>query len=653
MIATRSCLLLLLFSLSLSSVWGFYLPGIAPRNFAIGQEVRIQVNALDSVRTQMPFGYYSLSWTEKCRPGHIVSEHANLGEILSGDLIETSLYEARMRMTESCKILCRTNSLTNPQIKELAAMIEDEYRVNLIVDNLPAAMAHVYEVSHPDGRSETVKKFVKGFPLGYTDPNDSKTKYIYNHVRLSIYYHVHDKNGKKFQRIVGFEVMPFSVRHKVMEEWDPYDLSSNHLESCTPLHPITADSRPQQITGLPKIRAERSIIFTYDVEWKESPVRWASRWDIYLAGTTESPTVRWLSIISSMMVVVLLSLIITLLLSRTIKKELSTGNDFELGAVDKGWKVLSRFVFRTPEHAGSLCVFVGTGIQLWCAVLAVVLFAMLGFLTPASRGSLVTAMLLLYVVMGSLSGYSSTRLFRGLGLTDWRTNTLQTAMFFPFLCFSLFFFLDLVLWGAGSSGAVPIATLVSLLVLWMGISTPLVYVGSYTAYKQTPLMPPFPVDNTTSRAIPSLPWYLRSPMCYVLGGLLPFAAVFFEIYSLLSSVWLHQHYILFSCLAVVFLILVFTCVQVTVIYVYFLLGAEDYQWWWKAFILSGSVGGYLYLYSVIYFFTQLEIIKLIPGLLYFSYMSLVSFAVFIMTGTAGLLGTLFFVHWLYSQIKTE
>jgi hypothetical protein len=39
-------------------------------------------------------------------------------------------------------------------------------------------------------------------------------------------------------------------------------------------------------------------------------------------------------------------------------------------------------------------------------------------------------------------------------------------------------------WNEKSSGAVPFATLVSLLVLWLGISVPLVYLGSYIAFRK-------------------------------------------------------------------------------------------------------------------------------------------------------------------------
>ena len=74
------------------------------------------------------------------------------------------------------------------------------------------------------------------------------------------------------------------------------------------------------------------------------------------------------------------------------------------------------------------------------------LFAALGFLSPANRGSLMTTLLLLYVFMGIFAGYYSARCYKMFGETDWQRQTLQTALLFPGLNFLVFFALDLLVW---------------------------------------------------------------------------------------------------------------------------------------------------------------------------------------------------------------
>lgn len=49
--------------------------------------------------------------------------------------------------------------------------------------------------------------------------------------------------------------------------------------------------------------------------------------------------------------------------------------------------------------------------------------------------------------------------------------------------------------------------------------------------------------------------------------------------------------------------------------------AEDYHWWWRAYLTSGSSALYLFLYSLFYFYTKLDITKLVPALMYFGELS--------------------------------
>lgn len=60
----------------------------------------------------------------------------------------------------------------------------------------------------------------------------------------------------------------------------------------------------------------------------------------------------------------------------------------------------------------------------------------------------------------------------------------KTAFLFPGVIFSIFIFLNFFIWGAKSSGAVPFTTLLALMALWFGVSVPLVFFGSYFAWKK-------------------------------------------------------------------------------------------------------------------------------------------------------------------------
>merc|ERR1712070_550863 len=252
--------------------------------------------------------------------------------------------------------------------------------------------------------------------------------------------------------------------------------------------------------------------------------------------------------------------------------------------------------------------------------LMTLIFAALGFLSPANRGGLMTALLMLFAFMGIVAGYWSTRVYTMFKLTSWKTNTLLTAICFPSFVFGLFFVLNLMVWGEKSSGAVPFVTLLALLVLWFGISVPLVCLGAHVAIRKEPIKPPIKVNPLPRTIEASSDWFTHSWFSVVIGGVLPFAAAFIEIFFIMSSVWLHQFYYVFGFLFMVFVIIIITCAEITIVMCYFQLCHQNYHWWWRSFLTSGSSALYLFLYSGFYFATKLEITGVIPAVLYFSYM---------------------------------
>merc|ERR1719329_640407 len=233
--------------------------------------------------------------------------------------------------------------------------------------------------------------------------------------------------------------------------------------------------------------------------------------------------------------------------------------------------------------------------------------------------------------------------------TDWKTTTLLTAFLYPGIFFGIFFVIDMLIWGQKSSGAVPFTTMFALLVLWFGISVPLVYLGSYSGFRKAPIELPVRT-NQVARSIPEQPWYTHSVFMSMVGGLLPFGAVFTELFFIMSSLWQHQFYYLFGFLALVLLILMITCAEISIALTYFQLTSEDYNWWWRSFFASGSSALYVFLYSILYFSSRLHIDKPVSTCLYFGYMTIVSVMFCLLTGSIGTTCAFFFVRAIYGSI---
>jgi hypothetical protein len=106
---------------------------------------------------------------------------------------------------------------------------------------------------------------------------------------------------------------------------------------------------------------------------------------------------------------------------------------------------------KPPVHSELLCVYVGTVVQSFGMTLVIIRVVLLGFGSPTKCGGILNAMVFLWVFLGVLSGYTSSCLY---------------------MMFKDFLFLNDLIWGEKSSGAVFFGAIIALFLLWFGISVP-------------------------------------------------------------------------------------------------------------------------------------------------------------------------------------
>ncbi|KAL3629762.1 Transmembrane 9 superfamily member 12 [Castilleja foliolosa] len=633
---------------------GFYLPGSYMHTYSTGDEIYAKVNSLTSIETELPFSYYSLPY---CKPlGGIKKSAENLGELLMGDQIDNSPYRFRMNVNESVYI-CTTPPLSDNDVKLLKQRTRDLYQVNMILDNLPAM-----RFTNQNG----VKIQWTGYPVGYTPPG-SNNDYIINHLKFRVLIHEYEGAGVEIigtgeegmgviseadtkkaagYEIVGFEVVPCSVKY------DSDKMTKLHIYDN-----VTSVNCPLELDKSQVIREKERVSFTYEVEFVKSNVRWPSRWDAYLR--MEGARVHWFSILNSLMVIFFLAGIVFVIFLRTVRRDLTRYEELDKEAQAQmneelsGWKLVVGDVFREPSHSKLLCVMVGDGVQITGMAVVTIVFAAFGFMSPASRGMLLTGMILLYLFLGIASGYVSVRMWTTIkGSSEgWRSISWTTAWFFPGIVFVILTFLNFILWGSNSTGAIPISLYFILFTLWFCISVPLTLLGGHLGTRAEPIK--YPVrTNQIPREIPARKypsWLL------VLGaGTLPFGTLFIELFFILSSIWLGRFYYVFGFLLIVFMLLVVVCAEVSVVLTYMHLCVEDWMWWWKAFYASGSVALYVFLYSINYLVFDLQSLSgPVSATLYLGYSLIMAVAIMLSTGTIGFLTSYYFVHYLFSSVKID
>jgi len=616
-------------------------PGVAPEEYQLHEPLKIMVDLVDSGKTNLPFEYYKLPVCpeEEDEPSGIRGMfkrrrvRKNLGEKLMGkNVAKESRYDLKMGDPVSCTTVCDI-VLSTSEIDRLKKLIRRQYAINLSLDGLPVYMY------------DTNGNAFRGTPLGskLRDESTGEVQFFYhNHFRFTVLYNV-DEAYEGSHRVVGFRVKPISIKHSDDKRTCANEKIINHKDT---LLELKAD---QTSRGL-------KVTHSYEVTWEETDKPWADRWDVYLRGRPDESLAHHMSIINSFMVVVFLGSVLMVILIKALRKDIAVYNDLSGDGDEEdetGWKLVHGDVFRPPSTSPMLLsIFIGTGMQIFVAVVCTLLLGLTNFLNPMQKGQALSNMVLLYVFSGTVSGYVSSRLFKYCGGKNWKLNTVYTAGAFPGIMVLIFLLLNIFLTLYGSAMAVSIWTIIAVFLLWTCISTPLVCIGSYIGYKADVITTPTRT-NQIARVVPKQQSILGSPLTsFIIGGM-PFSTVCIEVYFIMGAVWMHQYYYLMGYLFGGCVLLALTCALLSTVLCYMRLCAEDHRWWWKSFFDSATAGFWLFMYSVWYLCTKLGLVGFLPVTVYLTYMVMASVAFGLFCGSIGFMTAFFFTRTIYSAVKID
>ncbi len=224
-------------------------------------------------------------------------------------------------------------------------------------------------------------------------------------------------------------------------------------------------------------------------------------------------------------------------------------------------------------------------------------------------------------------------------------------MLCPFIALYILFIIRILLAFEKSNAGFKISQMAFLALLWLFISSPLVFVGSLLALRRKNIKYPCKV-NVLPTTIGEKPWYLHLQYISWFIGIIPFFTFFIEFVYLMKSLWSFNVFYLASyfCLSLLFSIILTS--EISIIYVFINLCYGDHKWWWKSFLVSASPALYVYIYSFIYF-TQLGMTRFSAIVIYFLIMFLITIIIALVLGSFGTLLTFRFIYYIYSKIKVD
>ena len=617
-------------------------PGVSPELYQPKEEIVMYTDLVNSKKTQVPFEFYDLPGCPE--PSMKKKLRKNLGGRLQGVEGKASPYLMRAKVDTPCVPLCQVN-IKAKKVRWLRKLVERQYRVLMNFDNLPVLM-----------RSKELNYAVRGYPVGFKAPPSytglkEDEYYLYNHLKFSVTYNEDPESGGV--HVTGFDVHPVSLAHDIPAGGVA---QGGQVSTCQAGNkPIINDPAAYVSLRTKTGATDLQVLYSYEVEWIASELPWADRWDIYLIGSPDDD-IHSFAIVNSLMIVLFLTGALATIMIRTLRKDIAGYNEMqtlEEAQDETGWKLVHGDVFRPPTTSPMIfCVLVGTGAQIGCAFLLAMLSAMTGVINPMKKGQTLTAILFLYVLCGSVAGYVSARIYKFCDAKAWKQATVLTAAALPAVLVSLFMVLNVFLRIAGAATAASFFSIFALFSLWVCVSTPLVFVGSFFGFRADKITVATKT-NQIARYIPELPWFASPPLSCMLGGILPFGSVCIELFFIMSALWLHQIYYMMGFLVAVLMILIATCAEVSVVMCYLQLCAEDHRWWWKSFFNCASAGIYLFLYSLWFLSSRLELVGVLPIIVYLTYMGMICICFSLVCGSVGVLCSFWFTRKIYGALKVD
>ncbi|EEB06403.1 hypothetical protein SJAG_01445 [Schizosaccharomyces japonicus yFS275] len=591
-----------------------------------GDELAILVGHTSSTKSPFTYTYYDLPFV--CPFGSTKASHrSSLGDVLMDNRFSSTNFQIRMLQDVSCKNLCELK-LSDEGKGSAKEYIENEYKINWSLDDLPAALKPA--VTGKDVR------YVSGIPFG----NISYGKvFLYNHFDFIIRYRPASLIQSDKWQIVGFEVLPISQADATCPDaylTDNKDVSGNEY---------VLDSQVSDV------QYSYSVRFVLDEQ-----TTWGQRMKKYVTYTSLYD--RKYGFMNAIIIIFLLSTFVTGIVSQQLftKKYENYEQLQEEGLESEDsdtWKLVKTDVFRPPAHPRLFSALFGAGCQFAAMCMFLVLLGFLGW--AQKKASVVNSAIALYVLTGVFAGYFSQSLYHSFGTDkEWKKVGVLTASLVPFLVSFFGMVINFFFFVSSSSRVIPFSTILGLLALWVLINAPLVFVGSAIALRW-PIFEQTIVNSQVSRSIPRQPWYLKFPYNVLFSGCLPFCSIFVEVCNLLAITWKENNafFFFFDYLFGMIVVITLTISLTAIISVYTLLQSENYHWWWHSLLIGASPAIYLLLYAIYFYFQNLRTYSWNGVIVYYGNCA-IGICIFVLyTSTVSFLSSLLFVKTLFKSIKSD
>lgn len=182
------------------------------------------------------------------------------------------------------------------------------------------------------------------------------------------------------------------------------------------------------------------------------------------------------------------------------------------------------------------------------------------------------------------------------------------------------------------------------------VSLSVANIGAYFGFQATDNEPPCPV-SATQRKIPGQT--IDHKVSILFSGALIFSTIMFEFRYVLDSVWHSYLFGMFGMILVNMCLLFCVVSLVAVLNTYLCIQAQNWKWWWRAYLSGWSAAIYMFVYCVYVMVFEYQMDVFWGDLIYLIYCLQISFMFGALCGAIALISSFMFVWALYSLGRSD
>ncbi len=294
----------------------------------------------------------------------------------------------------------------------------------------------------------------------------------------------------------------------------------------------------------------------------------------------------------------------------------------------------------------------GAGAQLVAMMFTCLIAIVFAFANVLWRPYIYTTMMVILALVGFINGYVTSRCLKFFGTTDWNFSATISAFALPLVItgtcgFELFF-----AWISKSAIRYSFKTNLMRMIGWYLLNGIMCYIGAYRGYIQ-PATPVPSAVGKVPRPQPDLPYHMNIVLIAPIFGFIQFASMYAEFSYLVDSIFKSHMYAMFGFLLLNFILQVIIIGLLSVLQTYMQLCYQNYEWWWRSFIVGASGAMYMAGYSILYLVTRGSIGDFSNDVCFLLYCCLFIGCYGLSAGAISVQASNMFVSRIYSNLRSD